>query len=81
MQLNQIFRYGCGGFWDKEENIMKRKEVLYILAEGISEYCARRENCVGCKFRGDDNECIFAVNPAEWTEGQLDEEWFEGWIK
>lgn len=44
---------------DEESELMKA-------AEKIKAYCANRDGCIGCHFRGKDGMCLVDSVPGEW---------------
>lgn len=44
---------------DEESELMKA-------AEKIKAYCANRDGCIGCPFRGKDGMCLVDSVPSEW---------------
>lgn len=45
--------------YDEESELMKA-------AEKIKAYCANRDGCIGCPFRGKDGMCLVDSVPGEW---------------
>lgn len=45
--------------YDEESKLMKA-------AEKIKAYCANRDGCIGCPFRGKDGMCLVDSVPSEW---------------
>nr|DAK65140.1 MAG TPA: hypothetical protein [Caudoviricetes sp.] len=52
------------GFKDVEDD--EEKGELIKAAEKIKAYCANREKCIGCPFRGKGGMCLVDSVPGEW---------------
>ena len=52
------------GFKDVERD--EEKIELMKAAEKIKAYCANREGCIECPFRGKDGMCLVDSVPGEW---------------